>query len=126
MWARLLCMFLRGTRTNLYSQSADVAIIRRSRYKYIEEAIARQEVGYIFYEANIPFNVVRHPAFLDAVKSTSELRVPYKLPSYHAMRTKLLKFAREEVAKMVNEKTKDPIYKYGVTICSDGWDNVTH
>jgi hypothetical protein len=80
----------------------------------------------LFYEANISFNVVRHPLFLDDVKSTSDSRVPYKPPSYHAMGTKLLKFAREEVATMVTKKTKGPIHKYGVTICSNGWDDVTH
>ena len=79
-----------------------------------------------FYEANIPFNVVRHPAFLDAVKSTSESRVVYKPPAYNAIRTKLLKSTKDEVAAMVAEKTRAPIHKYGVTICSDGWDNVTH
>lgn len=79
-----------------------------------------------FYEANIPFNVVRHPAFLDVVKATSESRVAYKPPTYHALRTKLIKSTKDEVAAMVREKTKAPIHKYGVTICSDGWDNVTH
>ena len=79
-----------------------------------------------FYEANIPFNVARHPAFLDAVKSTSESRVGYKPPAYHALRTKLIKSTKDEVAATVAEKTRAPIHKYGVTICSDGWDNVTH
>ena len=79
-----------------------------------------------FYEANIPFNVVRHPAFVDAVKSTSESRVQYKPPAYHAIRTKLMTSTKDEVAALISEKTRGPIHKYGVTICSDGWDNVTH
>jgi hypothetical protein len=79
-----------------------------------------------FYEANIPFNVARHPAFVDAVKSTSESRVQYKPPAYHALRTKLMTSTKDEVAALISEKTRGPIHKYGVTICSDGWDNVTH
>jgi hypothetical protein len=33
---------------------------------------------------------------------------------------------RDEVAALISEKTRGPIHKYGVTICSDGWENVTH
>ena len=79
-----------------------------------------------FYEANIPFNVAKHPAFVDAVEATSKSKVVYKPPPYNAIRTKLMKAAKDEVATMVNEKTKGSIHKYGVTICSDGWDNVTN
>jgi len=79
-----------------------------------------------FYEANIPFNVVKHPAFVDAVKSTSKSRVLYKPLAYHAIRTKLMTSTKDEVATLIAEKTRGPIHKYSVTICSDGWNNVTH
>lgn len=77
-----------------------------------------------FYEANIPFNVVRHPSFVNAVKQTAAMKLTYKPPSYHAMRTSLLKARRAQVEVEVNDRTKDSIRKYGVTVCSDGWDNV--
>ena len=76
-----------------------------------------------FYEANIPFNVVKHLAFLNAMKSTFESRVVHKPPTYHAICMKLMiQSTKDEVA----EKTRASIHKYGVTICSDRWDNVTH
>ena len=77
-----------------------------------------------FYEANIPFNVVRHPSFINAVKQTAAMKLTYKPPSYYAMRTSLLKARRAQIEVEVTAKTKDSIRKYGVTVCSDGWDNV--
>jgi hypothetical protein len=77
-----------------------------------------------FYEANIPFNMVRHPSFVNAVKQTVAMKLTYKPPSYYAMQTSLLKTRRAQVEVEVNAKTKDSIRKYGVTVCSDGWDNV--
>jgi hypothetical protein len=44
-----------------------------------------------FYEANIPFNVAHHFAFIDAVKSTSKGKILYKPLSYHSIWTELLK-----------------------------------
>jgi hypothetical protein len=38
-----------------------------------------------FYESNVAFNVVRHLAFVAAVKATSTAGFDYTLPSYHAM-----------------------------------------
>jgi hypothetical protein len=45
-----------------------------------------------FYEANIPFNVIRHPAFIYAVKETIKHQMPaYTPPSYNVVRMNLLK-----------------------------------
>ena len=78
-----------------------------------------------FYEANIPFNVVRHPTFIHAVHETARLRMLfYKPPSYNAVRTRLLTAKRVDVEKKVEEKLGNSIGKYGVTICCDGWDNI--
>jgi hypothetical protein len=64
----------------------------------------------VFYEANIPINVIRHPAFIYAVKETVKHRMPVYTPlSYNAVRTSLL---------------EDSLHKYGITLCADGWDNV--
>ena len=78
-----------------------------------------------FYEANIPFNVVKHPTFIHAVHETSCLRMPaYRPPLYNAVRTRLLTAKRVDVEKKVEEKLGNSVGKYGVTMCCDGWDNI--
>ena len=78
-----------------------------------------------FYKANIPFNVVRYPKFIHAVRKTARLRMPtYRPPSYNAVRTRLLIAKKIDVEKKVEEKLGKSIGKYGITICCDGWDNV--
>jgi hypothetical protein len=78
-----------------------------------------------FYEANIPFNVIRHPAFIYAVKDTSKHQMPaYTPPSYNIVRTSLLKAKKEEVERKTTTQLGDSLHKYGVTLCADGWDNV--
>ena len=77
-----------------------------------------------FYEANVPFNVVRHPSFIAAVDATSKAGFDYKPPTYNAMRTKHIEPMKEHVKMQIEERTKQCINLYGATICSDGWDNV--
>jgi hypothetical protein len=78
-----------------------------------------------FYEANIPFNVVRHPAFIHAIQETARQRMPaYRPPSYNALRTSLLTSKKADVERKLGQKLGNSIEKYGVTLCSDGWDNV--
>ena len=78
-----------------------------------------------FYEANIPFNVVRHPTFIHTVWETIRLQMPaYTPPSYNAVHTRLLIAKRIDAEKKVEEKLGNFIGKYGVTIYCDGWDNV--
>ena len=79
-----------------------------------------------FYKANVPFNVVRHPAFIAAVEATSKAGFEYNPPTYNAMRTKHIEPTRKHVQMQIEEKTKQCISLYGATICSDGWDNVVH
>lgn len=79
-----------------------------------------------FYEANVPFNVVRHPTFIAAVAATSKAGFDYHPPSYNAMRSKHIEPTRKHVKMQIEEKTKHCISLYGATICSDGWDNVVH
>ena len=79
----------------------------------------------VFYEENIPFNVVRHPTFIHAVRKTVHLRMPtYTPPSYNAVYIRLLTTKRVDVEKKVEEKLGNSIAKYGITICCDGWDNI--
>ena len=78
-----------------------------------------------FNEANIPFNVVRHPAFVNAVRETAcHRKRAYKPPLYNAIRTTLLAAKTKSLDKEVKEKLGNSIDKYGVTLCCDGWDNV--
>ena len=78
-----------------------------------------------FYEANIPFNVVRHPAFVNAVRETVRHRMlAYKPPSYNAIRTTLLAAKKKNLDKQLKEKLGNSVDKYSVTLCCDGWDNV--
>ena len=78
-----------------------------------------------FYEANMPFNVVRHSTFIHAVRETARLRMfACRPPSYNAVRTRLLTATRVDVEKKVEEKLGNSIVKYGVSICCDGWDNI--
>ena len=77
------------------------------------------------YEANIPFNVVKHPTFVYAVHETSRHRMPaYKPPLYNAKRTILLAGKKRNLDKQVKEKLENSLEKYSVTLCCDGWDNV--
>ena len=78
-----------------------------------------------FYEANIAFNIVRHPAFIHAVRETARHRMPaYAPPSYHSLCTSLLQSRKDDVERDVQEKIGTSVQKYGVTLCCDGWDNV--
>jgi hypothetical protein len=79
-----------------------------------------------FYQVNVPFNVVRHPLFTAAVRATLLARFDYEPPSYHAMRTTLIKPTKKHVEVEVKKATKQSIEVYGATICTDGWGNVTH
>ena len=73
-----------------------------------------------FYEANIPFNVVRHPAFVNA----RHWMPAYKPPLYNAIYATFLAAKKKNLDKQVKEKLGNSIDKYSVTLCCDGWDNV--
>jgi hypothetical protein len=78
-----------------------------------------------FYEANIPFNIIRHPAFIYAMKETAKHRMPaYTPPSYNVIPTSLLKAKKEEVEKKTTTQLGNSLHKYGITLCANGWDNV--
>jgi hypothetical protein len=59
-----------------------------------------------FYQANAPFNVVRHPSFTTAVRATSLAQFDYEPPSYHAMRTTLIEPTKKHVEAEVKKATK--------------------
>ena len=59
-----------------------------------------------FYEANVPFNVVRHPSFIAAEEATSKAKFDYKPPTYNAMRTKHIEPKKNQVKLQLELKTK--------------------
>jgi hypothetical protein len=63
--------------------------------------------------------------FIEDVKATSKLQTYYKLPSYHGLHTYFLKQSNVIVSKLIVKNIQNYIHKYGATICSNGWDNVT-
>jgi hypothetical protein len=77
-----------------------------------------------FYKANNPFNVAYHPTFIDVVKSTFDCKILYKLLSYHIIWIQLLKNSKKDLSKLLTNRTKNAIHKYGAIICSDEWDNI--
>lgn len=77
-----------------------------------------------FYEANVPFNVARHPAFIEAVKATSLARFEYHPPSYHQLRTQLIEPKKLQIENEIQAKTGFAVKNYGVSLCTDGWDDV--
>jgi hypothetical protein len=91
-----------------------------AKWKELDEKWAN-----FFYQANVPFNVVRHPSFTATVRATLLARFVYEPPSYHAMRTTLIEPTKKHVEAEVKKATKQSIEVYGATICTDGWDNVT-
>ncbi len=76
------------------------------------------------HEANIPFNVVWHPTFVEVVKVTSEFQTYYKPSSYYGLRTNLLKKSKMDVSKQITKRMWNSIHTYGLTNCSNGWNNV--
>jgi len=100
-----------------------------SRQRSIDEwlqLVRRQELDVLwasfFYESNIAFKVVRHSTFIKAVTETAGTQVPnYHLPSYNALRMKMIVAKDLAVKAVVSERMRASISQYGVTICSDGW-----
>jgi hypothetical protein len=76
------------------------------------------------YVLNMALNVVRHPAFIAAVKATLTAGFDYTPPTYHVMQTKHMEPKVKQVKAEIKKATKQSIALYGATICLDGWDNV--
>ena len=50
-----------------------------------------------FYQANVAFNVVRHPLFTAAVRATLLAQFDYEPPSYYTMRSTLIEPTKKNV-----------------------------
>ena len=78
------------------------------------------------YDVNVPFNVDRHPTFVEAVNATALAGFNYKSPLYNALRTTLIESKKMEVEAEVKKAISFSIETYGISLYSDGWDNVVH
>jgi hypothetical protein len=116
-------------RSRAASNQLRPSILRQQHMSEAYHTAKRKELdekwANFFYQANVAFNVVRHPSFTATVQATSLPRFDYEPPSYHAMRTTLFEPTKKHVEAEVKKATKQSIEVYGATICTDGWDNVT-
>ena len=116
-------------RSNTRVQDTPPQVLRQLNISEGFNASTKQHLDSVwataFYKANIPFNVVRHPAFVYTVHETARHWMPaYKPPSYNAICTTLLAAKKKNLDKQVKEKLGNSIDKYSVILCCDGWDNV--
>jgi len=77
-----------------------------------------------FYEANVPFTVARHLAFIEAMKATSLACFEHSLPLYHQFKSNLIEPKKLQIENEIIWKTTFAVKNYGVTICTNGWDDV--
>ena len=125
---------VRGTSSTEPSRVASCTVRSRSiRQQDLDEVYQlnkRKELdekwASFFYDANVPFNVGRHPTFVEAVNATALAGFNYKPRLYNALRTTLIESKKMEVEAEVKKATSFSIETYGVSLCSDGWDNVVH
>jgi hypothetical protein len=118
-----------GERSRATSNQLRPSTLRQQHMSEAYHTAKRKELdekwANFFYQANVAFNVVRHPSFTAAVRATLLARFDYEPPSYHAMRTTLIEPTKKHIEAEVKKATKQSIKVYGATICTDGWDNIT-
>lgn len=105
-------------RTALGSQQKQKALL--FDYQGADPAVAR-----FFYGCNIPALVVEHPLFKDMAKALACAPAGYKLPNrmslmYGSLLDRTVRELRTEEAPI-----REVVMKYGGTVISDGWDDVT-
>ena len=106
---------------SMWQQELD-EIYQLNKWKELDEKWAS-----FFYDVNIPFNVGRHPAFVEVVNAIASAGFNYKPPLYNALRTTLIESKKLEVEAEVKKATSFSIETYGVSLYNlDGWDNVVH
>ena len=94
-------------------------------YHTVKRKELNEKWAIFFHQANVPFNVVKHPSFTTTMRVTLLAQFDYELPSYHAMQTTLIEPTKKHVEAEVKKATKQTIEVYGATICMAGWNNVT-
>ena len=125
---------VRGTSSTEPSRVASCTVRSRSMWQQdldeVYQLNKRKELdekwASFFYDTNVPFNVGRHPTFVEAMNATALAGFNYKPPLYNALRTTLIESKKMEVEVEVKKATSFSIETYGVSLCLDGWDNVVH
>ena len=87
--------------------------------KDIKEKTCRQ-IARFFYTSVIPFNCVKNPEFIKALKMVAKHGPGFKPPSYHDNREKYLKQEVDQTMKLL-EEYKLEWKKTGCSIMYDGW-----
>jgi len=86
-------------------------------------AILDSTIARFFYGCGISFNTVRSPLFREMIDEAVRYSGPYSIPSYEALRTKLLVHEKSNI-----EGSLAPIKRgwvtYGCSLISDGWSDV--
>ncbi|RWR93355.1 hypothetical protein CKAN_02260300 [Cinnamomum micranthum f. kanehirae] len=77
-------------------------------------------VGRWWFDANIPFNAANSKFFRAMCDAIASIGPGYKMPSYHNLRTRILKNIVEEVNDFM-EHYKSSWTETGCSIMSDGW-----
>ncbi|XP_031097010.1 uncharacterized protein LOC116001264 [Ipomoea triloba] len=83
------------------------------------------DTGRFFYENAIPFNVARSPSFVNMLRSVGAYGRGLKPPTMYELRTWILKEELKTTKRFVDDiKSTWPVT--GVSIMSDGWQDVRH
>ncbi|KAH7285060.1 hypothetical protein KP509_33G010500 [Ceratopteris richardii] len=84
---------------------------------------ATQGIMRLFIKCGLSFNVVRTPAWKEAMKMVSRLGIEWEGPSYEELRGSELRRTKEIVQKQL-EPMADTWKKYGCTLMCDGWTDI--
>lgn len=79
-----------------------------------------------FYKCNVSFNISSLPSFGKAMRAISKLKCVCVHLKYNDVQMRLLKEAKTNITKQVEENNYDSLQKYRGTICIDGWSDVTN
>ncbi|GKV21392.1 hypothetical protein SLEP1_g31376 [Rubroshorea leprosula] len=79
-------------------------------------------VARFFFDSCIPINAINSPYFQPMIDAIAAIGSGYKGPTYHAMRTSLLKDLKKEVQLLIDSYRK-VWEETGCTIMGDGWQD---
>ena len=81
------------------------------------------DIGRLFFENGIPFNVATSPSFANAIRSIGNYGRGFKPPTMYELRTWILKEEVKTTGKIVND-IKVTWKETGISLLSDGWSDM--
>lgn len=81
---------------------------------------ACQKIARFWYDAGIPFNLVRLPSFTPMIHAIGKYGRNMKPPSYHEIRVKYLKKEMDFTSDMLKDH-KESWARFGCSVMCDGW-----